>query len=563
MADIKITKSENTELSQEANKGSSGPYSILFYPDPTIWNEARKLVADKNTRVEDIAVCASQDPAIVIELLKTANALYFSAGKTPITSVKTSIIRLGSDVVLDILLKMQDRQVLENTEVRQMFEFHRNRARRVAIMARLIGEALSRTLSEDCLSAGLMMGIGDMLAVAHLKEEYLEIAHDESRTTVLYRLVQDHKFDVEKIGLNYLRKQGIPEALIFALDRDTRAPSQDRAIMKPICQASAELVDAFDNNKWEKFAPGKPLPPKSAIRTLGMNDPQYLKIYERASEFLFASKLLEEKKKALGTNGGAGSSLGFSGSIGSESPAPQGKGTSELESEITQLLRSESSPRAEERAETRQVTRPSTEIHTVGASIQADQFALSTKKDPTKSVPRVTDAPKAKVAPPQLSSNKGTKIVAGIATMFDNVKTSEELLATLLDKLVKEGGFQKSAIIVISQDRKNALVVAARGPNIGNGQKLALDDPLSPLAQCFSKVQSWGKSESEHSPFGSKSFALSPINADHGTPVALYADCGNNGSISFEARRVFRTVVDLLNEKLPQIPGGIPNELQF
>jgi hypothetical protein len=115
--------------------------------------------------------------------------------------------------------------------------------------------------------------------------------------------------------------------------------------------------------------------------------------------------------------------------------------------------------------------------------------------------------------------------------------------------------------MVVSKDRKTAIVIAARGPQIATGQQLLLDDPLSPLAQCFSKVQSFGNRASSESPWGSKAFALAPIDANHETPVALYADCGINGSITFEARRIFRVVVDILNQKLPTLPGGLPVEL--
>ena len=99
----------DTENQVEAAKGSGRPFSILFPPDMVVWNEARRLVIDKNIRVEDLAVIASQDPAIVIELLRTSNAMFFSGGRSPITSVKTAIVRLGSDVVLDTLEKMRDR----------------------------------------------------------------------------------------------------------------------------------------------------------------------------------------------------------------------------------------------------------------------------------------------------------------------------------------------------------------------------------------------------------------------------------------------------------------------
>ena len=40
--------------------------------------------------------------------------------------------------------------------------------------------------------------------------------------------------------------------------------------------------------------------------------------------------------------------------------------------------------------------------------------------------------------------------------------------------------------------------------------------------------------------------------------MTLYADCGKDLVITFEARRIFRSVVDLLNHILPQLPGGLP-----
>ncbi len=554
MASDRVEKKEDSAGDAPRMSGMSGPYAILLPPDINVWNEARRLVAEKSLRVEDLAVCASQDPAIVIELIRTANALYFSVGKSPITSVKTAIVRLGSDVVLEIFEKIKERPRISNFEVASHFEIHRSRCKRMAIIARMLAESLSRTMSEDCLTAGLLMAIGEMLAVIHLKETYVELVKDLSRTAIIYRLAQDHKFDVEKMGVNYLRKQGIPEALLFALDRESRAPSQDRAIMKPICQAAAELVDGFDTNKWEKFAPGKSLPPKSPLRSLQIPENLYLKIYERASEYLFSLKLLEEKQK---------NSKQVTEFESNPSPAvSEPSGANELESEIAQLLKGDQPAIEEEYQDTpAPAAPPKTKVATIPTPLGTGpaQFSLETK--PKKTVARVKEAQPSRVPPPQLTSDRGSKVVSQITGMFDKAKSSEDLLSTLLNMLIKDGCFEKSALIVVSKDRKKAIVVAARGPKLGNGQTLDIDDPLSPLAQCFTKVQSWGNKESDHSPFGSKSFALAPIDADHETPVALYADCGNDGAISFEARRVFRTVVDLLNEKLPQIPGGIPNEL--
>jgi len=141
---------------------------------------------------------------------------------------------------------------------------------------------------------------------------------------------------------------------------------------------------------------------------------------------------------------------------------------------------------------------------------------------------------------------------------------SQDLLNSFLDLLVasgvSHGPFEKSALIVVSEDRQTATVVASRGPQISKGEVLVLEDPLSPLAQCFSKVQSFGVQSSASSPWGSKAFALAPLKSSHSTPVALYADCGTDGKLPFDARRVFRNVVEILNSRLPALPGGIPTD---
>jgi HD-like signal output (HDOD) protein len=554
--------SEDAEAGSEGGRASGRPFSILMPPDMAVWLESRKLVTDKNIRVEDLAVVAAQDPAIVIELLRTSNAMFFSGGRSPITSVKTAIVRLGSDVVLETLEKMKERAPLENEDLRYWFELHRNRSKRSSIVATILSEALARTMTDDCQAVGLLSAVGEMLAVLHLGETYVKLAEELSRSGINYRLAQDHKFDVERMGVTYLRRHGVPEALLFALDRDARSRTTDRAIIKPVCQAASEMVDAFDNNRWEKLAPGKTLAPKSAIRMLQMNDSQYLKIYERCSEYLFSLRMLEEKKKQEAL-------LGPSSSTSAATEAQADASQNQLQSEITAIIQTkpeEIAPQSKAPAKSPKpaATPPKappgpTVIHTVDEQID-ERFSLSKSREIQKTVPRVEPTAKL-IEPPKLRTAAGNKVLSNFTSICNDAKTSEQLIASLLEMLVDNGPFEKSALIVVSKDRKQALVVAARGPSIGNGQKLDLLDPLSPLAQCFSKVQSFGNKKNSSSPWGSKAFALSPIDADHDTPVALYADCGNSSSLTFEARRVFRTVVELLNQKLPQVPGGIPVEI--
>ena len=99
----------DSEKSEESEKSGRSLYRTLFPAHPLIWQEARKLAADKNVRVEDLATCANQDPVLVIEFLKVANAMFFSGGRQSITSVKTAIIRLGSDVLVETLNQIAER----------------------------------------------------------------------------------------------------------------------------------------------------------------------------------------------------------------------------------------------------------------------------------------------------------------------------------------------------------------------------------------------------------------------------------------------------------------------
>ncbi len=549
-----------------APKGTGGALALMLPPDQGVWNEARKLAADKSIRVEDLATCCIQDPVIVLDLLRTSNAMFFAGGKSNITSVKTAIVRLGSDVVIETLEKMSERPALEEEEVSFWFEHHRSRCRRTAIVARILSEALARTLTDDCQAAGLLLSIGDMLAVAHFGTKYVELAEQLSKSGLNYRLAQDYRFDVERMGVSYLRKYGIPEALLFAIERDGRARSQERVLIKPLSWASQELVEAFDSNRWEKFAPGKTLSSKSSLRMLQIPDNQYLKIYERCSEYLFAARLLEERKKH-------GASLNVAATVsheevGVEISAPETEEVADsLQDDIQNLLRG--SPAEEEVIEDA-VEAPAlaakpraiSTLASVGKESEntGDDFAIS--KTPSAKARPAREAPdRPKEAAPELLTDAGKEIMQSMSGLLDGAKSGEELLTQLLDMLVKSGKFEKSALIVVSKDRKKAKVVAARGPNIGNGQTIIIDDPLSPLASCFSKVKSWGSKQSKESPWGSKAFAVAPIDAAHDTPVALYADCGTDGAITFEARRIFRTVVQALNQRLPEIPGGIPIEI--
>ncbi len=547
------TDQDNAQAEEAGRDGvrvAGGPLGILLPTDIGVWKEARRMVSEPSSRVEDLATCCAQDPAIVLDLLRIANAMYFSAGRPPITTTRQAIQRLGSDVVIDGLEKLKDRVQITDEDISHWLEVHRSRCRRTSIVAKIVAEATAKTLSDDCQTVALVMNIGELLAVVYFGERYVKLAEEHSRGTINFRLAQDFKFDPDNVGLAYLRRNGIPEALLFALDREARPKSPERAVMRPICGAASEMVDAFDADRWEKLAPGKKLSPMSALRILQLSDSQYLKLYERVSEFLFAMRIHEEKKKQASIL--PGSEVAKAARETNIVVAPEASLSPdqlELDADIRSLLSGGTSTPIPE------------EPRRQGQAKDLKKYNLTPSADTNKKAARseivVQVAP-----PPQMRSANSNAFVGEVCNIIDKAKSSEELLSDILAMLVGDGPFKRSALIVVSKERDSALVVVARGPNMSNGQTIAIDDPLSPLAQCFSKVQSFGSNKNKVSPWGSRAFAVAPVDADHDTPVALYADCGDDNSITFEARRVFRNVVEILNQKLPQLPGGIPVEVR-
>ena len=64
----------------------SGIYSILIPPLPRAWAEARRMVADSKIRMADVATTVCLDVALGIELLRTSNSMFFSAGRPPVST---------------------------------------------------------------------------------------------------------------------------------------------------------------------------------------------------------------------------------------------------------------------------------------------------------------------------------------------------------------------------------------------------------------------------------------------------------------------------------------------
>ncbi len=280
-----------TNTTAAGPKGLAAAYEIKFAADPATWREARALLGDPRFSVSRCAELLCSDPAIVLEFLRASSSMFYSEGKPPVGTMKAAIERLGATPAIETLEAMKDFPAITNPEVSKWFEVFRFKGKRAGIVSKILAEIILPPLVEDCMLAGSLLYIGDMLAVAYFTETYAMLAKDMPRSKVLYKLEKEYQCNVEKLGYTYLRKTGIPELVYSVLDESVRIKTPTRTPMRPLLAAVTELMAAFDSEKWEKMAPGSNLPPKSALRIIKMTDQQYSHMFERVGGYLMQERM--------------------------------------------------------------------------------------------------------------------------------------------------------------------------------------------------------------------------------------------------------------------------------
>lgn len=499
------------ETAGERPVQGGGPLRVDLPADQAILRNARVLAADGNSRISALATLALRDPVLTLELIKTANTVIFAGDRPAIGNVRTALVRLGSSSIIDLLDALVERGNNLEEEVSIEFDTLRKLSVHIAEISALVASIANHDLKEMAQIAGLMTQLGHMIACAHLGSKYTKLAANRSRAAIVYKLQQDHHFDVSGIQLGYLRMRGMPQDMFFALDRDLPCKTPSQSALRFIVASAAELVEAFALDKLDKYAKQGTLPSKSSLRLLKLTEAQHELMYESVTEYLVH---------------------------GSKRPS---SAIPELETEREQNV-----PR-DDRSENLQNFDP---LDAVEAELSASVATEGVS----------TQDPLSDAETPKELSEDAKRVVALIKHICMECSSTHDLLNKVLNILITAGPYRRAALIVLGNGNKSAMIHTEVGTGLGKGAQIPIDDPLSPLALCLTKLRSFNAKGVEDvlSPFGLTSYALSPIKVKHTAPVVLYADCGLDKPLALEARKIFRLVVGLLNTVLPRLPGGLP-----
>jgi hypothetical protein len=353
--------------------------------------------------------------------------------------------------------------------------------------------------------------------------------------------------------------------------------------LRHIAEAASELVDAFDADKWGRYSPSRELPNNSALRFLTLEVNQYAKVYERLGEYLSLARQ-ETEQAQLNPNGIASQGRQIE-KPSAETTTPVGLTPASEEALSEELSGSRSVRPSVVQFEPEQTFNYSsslslndsgsifTESHkpqgesrppAPGASFPSRELNQTQGTFLFPAIPPRTFEEAADFSAqdkPRVSSSAAKRALSALSELVENVGKTQDLLEELLQLLISEGPFVRSGIFVVSENGRSARLLRALGGDLEAGKEIVFSDPLCPLSACLNQIRSFNTQGMPDlaAPLGVSAYAVSPLNVDHPTPVFLYADCGDDGSMSFESRRLFRYVVGLLNQILPSMEPGLPN----
>ncbi len=535
----------NEDELEESTPGDNGPPSnenvsgraILTLRLPAasaVLSEARALVVDRGKRIDQVVRALSRDPIAVLEVLRTANSMFFTQDHPPLTTVRSAVIRLGTANLLETLERIGNHPSPTNPEVLATLDILRAKSQRIAKVAELIAQATRREFSDQAYLISLMIYIADIIPCMLLGERFVALNNKCSRPALHYKLAAEYSFRVEANHLEYLRLNGFPESLMFALDRETQTKQIERLPLRFIVEAALELVTASENQRWDRYSPEGELPTTSVLRLLNPTPRQYQELHTKVDRLLHHRVDLEEEVF--------------------EATDEAEEGDASLDEEIDVLIAS---------LIPEQLSVPP-ELSS-DSLVPVDHPPLEVCGNEEKNRVQNLDDEIAQVVASVKQQNRtrfyresSVDLAHQLTAVCSHTENIQQLLQDALRELTGKGLFKRAAILSLSTEEKVARITHSVGDGFLAGASLPLSDPHSPLRTESPIVRSFNTHASDpHAPFGVSSYAISPIHIPGDQSVVIYADCGPMGGMTFECRRLFRYVADLLSRTL----SGKENDL--
>lgn len=138
---------------------------------PEISLRVNELANDPNSTAEDMGKVISQDPALVVRMLKIANSAYYGLSKE-VDTITRAIAILGTNKIRDLVISTSASQAFDgipnNLITMQDFWHH---SLYCGLLAQILAKKSKKAHEESIFIAGLLHDIGQLLMFNQLPEK--------------------------------------------------------------------------------------------------------------------------------------------------------------------------------------------------------------------------------------------------------------------------------------------------------------------------------------------------------------------------------------------------------
>lgn len=154
-----------TEIQDLVNNAST----LISLPEISL--RVNELASDPNSTAEDMSKVISQDPALVVQMLKVANSAYYGLS-TEVDTINRAISILGTNKIRDLVLSTSTSQAFDgipnNLITMQDFWHH---SLYCGLLAQILSKKSKKANPESLFIAGLLHDIGQLLMFNQMPEK--------------------------------------------------------------------------------------------------------------------------------------------------------------------------------------------------------------------------------------------------------------------------------------------------------------------------------------------------------------------------------------------------------
>lgn len=208
-----------------------------------------QMMRNPDVKFEDIEEVTSQDPNLVIRMLKTANTAYFSR-RVPVETLKSAVTFLGLEGI---------RQLLVHELFGSFTQFFSNQRDKLAHMRRCshlagyIGKLIKADLPTigKMRVAGLLHDLGSLAFSFYDRDEYSKVMSLIRKERLTTSEAEMRVFGVshQYLGALYAREMGMPDYVVSVIEKhhDAEIDKDDFVMMAVVC------ANGFLNEKIEQI----------------------------------------------------------------------------------------------------------------------------------------------------------------------------------------------------------------------------------------------------------------------------------------------------------------------